>query len=75
VGRAHKTILGSGVFLLTTLALTVGALAVSDRLSPASLGFGLGAAVLLTALEGSLAVGIDNVVLPAAGADLLVLAT
>jgi phytol kinase len=75
VGRAHKTLLGSGVFFLTTLVLTVGALAVSDRVSPASLGLGLGAAVLLTALEGALAGGVDNVVLPVAGAALLVLAT
>jgi dolichol kinase len=75
VGRAHKTVLGSGVFLLSTFALTLGALAVSHRLSPATMALGLAAAVVLTALEGVLAGGIDNVVLPVAGAALLVLAT
>jgi phytol kinase len=73
VGRAHKTVLGSSVFFLTTVALTVAAMVVMGRAGPASLALGLGASVVLTVLEGVLAGGIDNVVLPVAGAALLVL--
>ena len=75
VGRAHKTVLGSGVFFLTTLVLTAGALVIWGRVSPGSMALGLGAVVVLTVLEGVLAGGIDNVLLPVAGAALLVLAT
>lgn len=72
---AHKTITGSAVFFASTVALTVGALAASVGLSPASLAAGLAAALVLTALEGVLAGGIDNAVLPVAAGALFVAVT
>ena len=73
--RAHKTYLGSAVFFVSTLGLTVAALAVSGLFSPASVAAAVGLAGALTVVEGILAGGIDNALLPVAGAALLVLAT
>lgn len=70
---AHKSLAGSTAFFLSTAALTAGALAAADRMTPGSLAAGLGAALALTALEGVLAGGVDNAVLPVAGAAVMVL--
>ncbi len=73
VFRAHKTVTGSAVFFVTTLALTLIALAVPGRLTLTSCVAAIGVALVLTMVEGTLAGGIDNVVLPVAGAGLLLL--
>ena len=75
VFRADKTLLGSGVFLASTVVLTLGALALGGRLTAGSVAAGLALALGLTIVEGVLAGGIDNVVLPVAGAALLALIT
>jgi dolichol kinase len=62
---AWKTYVGSGVFFVTTLVLTVAALGPS----PAALAV----AGALTLVEGSFGGGTDNLVLPATAAGLLTL--
>ena len=72
VFRADKTFLGNGVFFVTTVVLTLGAFSSQGRLTAGSLAAGVALALALTTVEGVLASGIDNVVLPVAGAALLV---
>lgn len=69
--RAHKTYVGSAVFLVTTLVLSVGVMAVASGLSPSSIAVVPGLAVGLTAVEGLSGGGIDNVLLPVVAAGLL----
>jgi phytol kinase len=69
---AHKTFTGSTVFFVSTAVLATGILAVSGRLHAGSMAAALAAALILTALEGVLAGGVDNAVLPAAAAGLIV---
>jgi dolichol kinase len=71
---AWKTYAGSATFLLTTLALTLAALAATGGLSPASVPVALGVAAALTLVEAALGGGTDNLVLPVVGAALLSLA-
>lgn len=72
---AWKTYAGSTTFLLTTLALTAAALAMTGGLSPASLPVAVGVAGALTLVEAALGGGTDNLVLPVVAAGLLRLAT
>ena len=72
--RAWKTYAGSATFFLTTLALTVAALALTGGLSPASVPVALGVAAALTVVEAALGGGTDNLVLPVVAAGLLRLA-
>lgn len=72
---ARKTWVGSAVFLLTTAALALAALALDGPWTAASLGLALVLAGALTVLEGVLGGGADNVALPLAGAALLALAS
>lgn len=71
---ARKTCAGSATFLLTTLALTLAALAATGSLSPASVPVALGVAAALTLVEAVLGGGTDNLVLPLVAATLLRLA-
>lgn len=75
LGTAHKTYVGSATFFATTFVLTGGALAVAGSLSASSLIVVPVLAALLTLVEGMSGGGVDNVVLPAAAAGLLSLAT
>lgn len=71
---AAKTFLGSGVFLLTTLALGTGALAAAGWqawTAPAAAAM----AAACTVAEGLLGGGSDNLVLPVVAAGLFTLAT
>lgn len=71
---AWKTYAGSATFLLTTLALTLAALAATGSLSSASVPVALGVAAALTLVEAALGGGTDNLVLPLVAATLLRLA-
>ena len=75
IAGAWKTYAGSAAFFLTTLALTLPALALVDGLSPASVPVAVGVAAGLTVVEASLGRGTDNVALPVAAAGLLSLVT
>lgn len=69
--RAHKTYLGSSVFFMTTLVLTLGTVAVTHGLSARSIAVVPLLAAALTTVEGLSGRGLDNVLLPTAGAGLL----
>ena len=71
IAGAWKTYAGSATFLLTTLALTLPALALTGGLSPASVPVAFAVAAALTLVEASLGGGTDNLVLPVAAAGLL----
>jgi phytol kinase len=71
---AHKTYLGSSVFFLSTLALTLGTVAVAHGPSARSIAVVPLLAAALTTVEGLSGGGLDNVLLPAAAAGLLSLA-
>lgn len=68
---AHKTYLGSGVFFVTTLVLTLAAVARTHDLSVGSLAVVPLLAAILTVVEGLSGRGLDNVLLPAVAAGLL----
>jgi phytol kinase len=72
---AWKTYAGSAAFFMTTLVLTVAALAMTGGLSPASVPLALGVAGALTLVEAALGGGADNLVLPVVAAGLLIVAT
>lgn len=71
ISRAWKTYAGSATFFLTTLALTVAALALMDGLTPAFVPVAFGVAAGLTLVEAALGGGTDNLILPVAAAGLL----
>ena len=71
---AWKTYVGSTTFFLTTLALTIAALALGSGLSPAAVPVALGLAAALTVVEAALGGGTDNLVLPVSAAALLSIA-
>lgn len=75
---AHKTYAGSIAFLAVTVLLATGALAAAASaadgdLSAASVPVVLALAAALTVVEGLAGGGVDNVLLPVAGAGLLTL--
>jgi dolichol kinase len=75
VRAATKTYVGSGAFLATTFLLALVALAVGDDwFALTAVAVALAVAAALTLVEGASAGGVDNVVLPVAGAALLALA-
>lgn len=65
---AHKTYLGSAVFLATTLVLAFGTLAALGRLSARTILAACLVSLALTVTEGFLGKGLDNAALPVAGA-------
>ena len=65
---AHKTFLGSAVFLATTLVLAFGTLAALGQVSAPSVFAACLVSLALTVTEGLLGKGIDNAALPVAGA-------
>lgn len=65
---AHKTFLGSAVFLAITLAMAFGTLAALGRMSAGSILAASLVSLTLTAMEGLLGKGLDNAALPVAGA-------
>ncbi len=69
--KAWKTYAGSAAFLLSTLVLSVVAVALAGGNPLAAIWL----APLLTLAEGALGGGIDNVVLPVLGAGLVTLVT
>lgn len=71
---AHKTYLGSTVFFVTTLALTLGTVALADGLSARSIAVVPILAGALAIVEGFSGGGLDDVVLPPVAAGLLSLA-
>lgn len=68
---AHKTYLGSSVFFMTTLVLTLATVAATNDLSVGSLAVIPLLAAILTVVEGLSGRGLDNVLLPAVAAGLL----
>ena len=73
-GGGTKTWAGSAAFAVTTLVVGVTVLVVTDGWGGRALAAAVGAAAVLTAAEGLLGRGTDNLVLPAAAAALLSLA-
>lgn len=73
IAGAWKTYAGSAAFFLTTLALTLAALALTGSLSPVAVPVACAVAAALTLVEASLGGGTDNLVLPVAAAGLLTL--
>jgi phytol kinase len=71
---AHKTYAGSAAFLAATTVLATAAFAAAGQLSIPSAPAVLAIAAALTAVEGLAGGGVDNVLLPVAGAALLALA-
>lgn len=70
---AHKTYAGSAGFFAVTVVLATGALAAAGDLSLTSVPAILAVAAALTVVEGAAGGGVDNVLLPVAGAGLLTL--
>ncbi len=68
---AHKTYAGSAAFLAVTVVLATGALATGGDLTAASVPAILAIAAALTVVEGAAGGGVDNVLLPVAGAGFL----
>lgn len=75
VFNAAKSFEGSAVFWAATAVITVVALQLSEYSPPWTAGLSVGLASVLTAVEGVSGGGIDNAVLPVAGAALLALVT
>lgn len=71
---AHKTYLGSSVFFVVTLGLTLATVATTHGLSTSSLAAVPLLAATLTVVEGLSGRGLDNVLLPVVAASLLSLA-
>lgn len=71
LSTATKTYVGSTVFFATTAVLTLGALLAEGRLSITHVLAVPAVAGALTLLEGLSAGGVDNVLLPVAGAGLV----
>lgn len=72
--NAHKTYLGSSVFFVATLGLTLATVATTNELSMSSLVVVAVLAAALTVVEGISGGGLDNVLLPVVAASLLSLA-
>lgn len=69
--RAEKTVLGSSVFFVTTVLLTIIALAVMRGLTGPIILVAVMIACVLTLAEGALGGGVDNLILPALSAILI----